>query len=98
MNRLMLLFPLLLLSGCGGPAVEAERVAGRTVMVTNKGKDRLSITRIVANDAGGRTECVDEPGTALGSGRSYTTTFMHCEEVSKVAVETNQGTREISFD
>lgn len=97
MNRSLLLLPLLLLAGCG-PKLEGELIAGRTVMITNKDDGRVSITRIVANDQRERSECIEEPGTALEPGRSYTTTFFACDEVREVDVETDQGTRQIDFD
>jgi hypothetical protein len=97
MARRLILLPLLLLAGCG-PKLDGELIAGRTVMITNREDERLSVTRIVANDAENRTECVVEPGTALAPGRSYTTTFFLCDEVREIDVETDQGTREIAFD
>ena len=97
MDRRLILLPLLLLVGCG-PRLDGELIAGRTVMITNREDERVSVTRIVANDAEGRKECVVEPGTALGPGRSYTTTFFLCDEVREIDVETDQGTREIDFD
>lgn len=93
----LLLAATALLAGCG-PRLEGELIAGRTVMITNKDERRVSITRIVANDAGDRPECVEEPGTALEPGRSYATTFFACDEVREVDVETDQGTREIGFN
>jgi hypothetical protein len=94
-----LVFALLavpLLAGCG-PQLDAELIAGRTVMITNRDDERVSISRIVANDDE-RSECVEEPGTAIAPGRSYTTTFFLCDEVREVDVETDRGTREIKFD
>lgn len=87
----------LLLAGCG-PSLEAERIAGHTVMITNQSEERVTIRRIVANKAGGRAECVDAPGALLGPGRSYTTTFFYCGEVREIAVETDRGTRSLDFD
>lgn len=87
----------LLLAGCG-PRLEGERVAGRTIVITNNGSDPLAIKRIIANDQTNRTECVDLPATTLGASRSYTTTFFYCEEVREVDVETDQGWREVDFD
>ena len=85
------------LAGCG-PSLDAERIAGRTVMVTNDGESMLTVNRIVANGQEGRAECVDEPGVSLGPGRSYTTTFFLCDEVGRVDIETDGGSRAISFD
>lgn len=99
MTRLSLILILpILLAGCGGPKIDGEVIAGRTVMITNKEDGALTIGRIVANDADGREECVDTPATALPPGRSYTTTFFLCEEVKAVAVETDKGTRKIAFE
>lgn len=97
-QRLVLLAPVLLLAACGGPKLDGEVVAGRTVMITNREDQPVTIGRIVANDADGREECTDAPGTALPPGRSYTTTFFLCDEVKGVAVETDQGTRKIGFE
>lgn len=85
------------LVGCG-PRLDGELIAGRTVMITNREDEAVSITRIVANDAGGRSECVEEPGTSLRPGRSYTATFFLCEEVREVDVETDQGTTQLEFE
>lgn len=98
MRRLpLLLVSTALVAGCG-PKLEGELIAGRTVMITNGGEEPVGITRIVANKAGGRAECVDEPGTVLPPGRSYTTTFFLCEEVRGVDVETDKGSRALDFD
>lgn len=86
-----------LLAGCG-PKLDSELIAGRTVTITNREEAPVTLTRIVANDAGGRAECVNEPASTLGPGRTYTTTFFLCDEVTKVAVETDMGTRRIGFD
>ena len=86
-----------LLAACG-PRLEGERIAGRTVTVTNREEQPVALTRIVANDADGRAECVEEPATTLVPGRTYTTTFFLCDEVREVDVETDRGTREIGFD
>ncbi len=88
---------LLALAACG-PRLEGELVAGRTVLVTNKGESPLRVERIIANDQTGRAECVDQPAVQLGPGRSYTTTFFYCEEVREVDVETDAGWREVDFD
>jgi hypothetical protein len=87
---------LTLLAGCG-PALKAEAIAGRTIMITNDSDETLTIQRIVANDGAGRAECTDEPAATLGPGRSYTTTFFYCEEVREVDVETDRGSRTLSF-
>jgi hypothetical protein len=34
----------------------------------------------------------------LGPGRTYTTTFFYCDEVSEVDVETDKGARELSLN
>lgn len=86
-----------LLAGCG-PQLEGELIAGRTVTVTNREEAPVTLTKIVANDAGGRQECVNEPATTLAPGRTYTTTFFLCDEVEEVDVETDRGTREIGFE
>lgn len=95
------ILPLLALSlaltGCG-PALRAEAIAGRTIMITNDTDETLTIRRIVANDSAGRSECVDQPGATLSPQRSYTTTFFYCDEVRAIEVETDQGNRRISFD
>lgn len=85
------------LTACG-PQIEAELIAGRTVRIINMDDERIGIAKIVANDADGRAECVDEPGSTLDPERSYTTTFMLCEEVRTVDVHTDRGRREISFE
>lgn len=86
-----------LLAACG-PKLEGELIAGRTVTVTNREDAPVTLTKIIANDAGGRQECVNEPTTTLGPGRTYTTTFFLCDEVKTVDVETDQGTRQIGFE
>lgn len=96
MRAALPLLPLLL-AGCG-PALKAEAIAGRTILVTNESDATLTVRRIVANDSEGRAECVDRPGATLSPGRSYTTTFFYCDEVRAVAVETDRGTRRIAFD
>ncbi len=97
MRRLFLLLAgTTLLTACG-PRLEGEIIAGRTVIVTNGGEEPLGIIRIIANDANGRSECTDEPGTVLPPGRSYTTTFFLCEEVRELDIETDQGWRELNF-
>jgi hypothetical protein len=88
---------LLALTACG-PQLKGELVAGRTVMVTNKGDTPLNVKRIIANDQTGRAECVDQPAVQLAPGRSYTTTFFYCEEVREIDVETDAGWREVDFD
>jgi len=95
--RFLLLFPAAGLLGACGPQLEGEVIAGRTVMVSNGGDEPLGIIRIIANDATGRSECVDTPGTVLAPGRSYTTTFFLCDEVKEVDVETDQGWRELDL-
>lgn len=94
--------PLLLLLGAAvtacGPQLQSELIAGRTVMVTNSGEAPLKVARIIANDHTNRSECVDLPDVQLGPGRSYTTTFFHCEEVREIDVETDAGWREVNFD
>jgi hypothetical protein len=99
MIRAFLLAPAgaALLAGCG-PQIDGELIAGRTVMITNREDAPVSITRIVANDAEDNAECVEEPGTPLGPGRTYTTTFFLCDEVREVDIVTDQGTREIDFN
>lgn len=97
MTRALLVIACALLAGCG-PRLDGERIAGRTVTVTNREARPVTLTRIVANDADGRTECVEEPATTLPPGRTYTTTFFLCDEVREVDVETDLGTREIGFD
>jgi len=97
MRRLFLLFAgTMILTACG-PRLKGEIIAGRTVIITNGGDEPVGITRIVANDAAGRAECVDEPGTILPPGRSYTTTFFLCEEVRELDIDTDQGARELDF-
>lgn len=91
-----LTFPLVL-TACG-PRLEGEAIAGRTVMITNGEDEALTVIRIVANDQDGRAECMEAPGAVLGPGRSYTTTFFLCDEVKEVDVETDRGSREISFE
>ncbi len=66
-------------------------------MITNDSDADVTIQRIVANDSEGRAECVDTPGTTIGPGRTYTTTFFYCDEVREVDVETDRGTREIDL-
>jgi hypothetical protein len=97
MRLTLILAPLLLLAGCG-PALKAEAIAGRTILITNDSDETLTIRRIVANDSDGRAECVDRPGATLSPGRSYTTTFFYCDAVRQVDVETDRGTREIGFN
>jgi hypothetical protein len=98
MKRILLLLALgAALSGCG-PRLDGELIAGRTVMVTNAGKEPLKVERIIANDHVGRSECVDLPNVQLAPGRSYTTTFFHCEEVREIDIETDAGWRELDFD
>lgn len=97
MNRAFVLCACALLAACG-PRLEGELIAGRTVTVTNREEGPVTIARIVANDADGRAECVEEPATTLPPGRTYTTTFFLCEEVREVAVETDRGTWEIGFE
>jgi len=94
---LLLVCATALLAACG-PKIEAELIAGRTVMITNGEPEPVGITRIVANDSDGRSECVDEPGTVLPPGRTYTTTFFLCDEVREVAIETDRGDSEIHFN
>jgi len=94
---LLLVCATCLLAACG-PKLEAELIAGRTVMITNGEEEPVGITRIVANDADGRSECVDEPGTVLPPGRTYTTTFFLCEEVRQIDIATDQGESEIEFE
>ena len=96
--RALLLFATCLFLAACGPRLKGEAIAGRTVMITNDEPQTLTISRIVANDSDGRSECVDTPGATLGPGRSYTITFFYCDEVREVDVETDQGTREIEFD
>lgn len=97
MRAALALSPLMLLAGCG-PALKAEAIAGRTILITNDSDETLTIRRIVANDSEGRAECVDRPGATLSPGRSYTTTFFYCDAVREVDVETDRGTRRITFD
>lgn len=98
MDKPVALLPLLaLLAGCG-PALKAEAIAGRTIMITNDSDATLTIRRIVANDGAGRAECTDAPNAPIGPGRSYTTTFFYCEEVREVEVETDRGSRTLDFD
>jgi hypothetical protein len=92
-----LFLTLVALTACG-PRIGGELIAGRTVMVTNQGEDPIRIERIIANDQTGRAECEDRPAVALAPGRSYTTTFFHCEEVREIDVETDAGWREVDFD
>ncbi len=96
-RSLVLLTACAALAGCG-PKLESELIAGRTVTVTNGEDGPVTLIKIIANDAGGRQECVNEPATTLGPGRTYTTTFFLCDEVTKVAIETDRGTRTIAFD
>jgi hypothetical protein len=96
-QAVLLLFALTLLAGCG-PRLKGEAIAGRTIMITNEEQQTVTISRVVANDSDGRSECVDTPGAALGPGRTYTVTFFYCEEVHEIDVETDQGTRAIAFD
>lgn len=93
----LILTTCVLLAACG-PKLEGELIAGRTVTVTNREDAPVTLTKIIANDAGGRQECVNEPATTLGPGRTYTTTFFLCDEVKAVDVETDQGTRQIGFE
>ena len=86
-----------LLAACG-PKLDSELIAGRTVTVTNGEDGPVTLIRIVANDADGRQECVNEPATTLRPGRTYTTTFFLCDEVTKVDIETDRGTRGIAFE
>lgn len=96
-RSLAILAACVVLAGCG-PKLEGELIAGRTVTVTNREEGPVTLTKITANDAGGRQECVNEPATTLGPGRTYTTTFFLCDEVKEVDVETDRGTREIGFE
>jgi hypothetical protein len=96
-RHLLILTLVPLVAGCG-PRIDGELIAGRTVMITNREDAPLSVTRLVANNQGGRAECVDDAATVLAPGRSYSTTFFLCEEVREVEVETDQGRREINFD
>ena len=96
-RSLALLAACACLAGCG-PKLDSELIAGRTVTVTNGEDGPVTLIKIVANDAGGRQECVNEPATTLGPGRTYTTTFFLCNEVKEVDIETDRGTREIGFE
>ena len=95
-SGLLLLSCCALLAGCG-PAIEAETIANRVVMLTNAEDKPITIRKIVANDRPGRAECVDEPGAQLGPGRTYTKTFFYCDEVREVDVETDRGSVSISL-
>jgi hypothetical protein len=98
MKRILLLLVVgPALAGCG-PQLSSELIAGRTVMVTNAGEGPLKVERIIANDHVDRSECVDLPNVELAPGRSYTTTFFHCEEVREIDIETDAGWRELDFD
>ena len=98
MKRILLLLLLApALTACG-PRLRSDLIAGRTVMVTNGGDGPVRIERIIANDHTERAECVDLPKVELAPGRSYTTTFFHCEEVREIDVETDAGWREMGFD
>lgn len=97
-RRSFLIFTACALLAACGPKLEGELIAGRTVTVTNREDAPVTLTKITANDAGGRQECVNEPATTLGPGRTYTTTFFLCDEVKEVDIETDHGTREIGFE
>jgi hypothetical protein len=82
---------LLALTGCGGPKMEASRLIGRVVTITNKDQGAFTIQRLVANDNDKAAECVSTPNASVAPGGSYTETFFVCGHVSKLAVYTDRG-------